>query len=191
MADARLAGHALPMSALDATARLLERSSRWSCDFAGWLLAIMAVLINVEVVARYIFNTSTLIADEYSGYLFVWCTLLGFAYALQSGQFLRVETVVARLGRRGQAASELLAAIAGLLVALVCTYATGLLLLAALHFGTRSIQPSATPLWIPELMLPLAFAWLCVIYLHQIVTTLRGRPPQVEALSAPLTPDGT
>lgn len=179
------------MSALTAIGRLLERSSRWSCDFAGGLLAIMAVLVNLEIAARYLFNTSTLIADEYSGYLFVWSTLLGFAYALQNGQFLRVETLVTRLSRRGRAASDLLAAICGLLVALVCTYATGVLLIAALHFGTRSIQPSATPLWIPQLMLPLAFAWLCVLYVHQIVAALRGTHPGVAQAAAPLTPDGT
>ena len=98
---------------------------------------------------------------------------------------------MAHLGRRAQAASELLAAIAGLLVALVCTYATTLLLLSALRFGTLSIQPSATPLWIPELILPLAFAWLCVLYLHQIVAVSRGRPPEVVAPAGPITPDGT
>ena len=90
------------MSTLNAFGRILERWSRWSCDFAGWLLASMAVLINVEICARYLFNTSTLIADEYSGYLFVWSTLLGFGYALQSGQFLRVESLVAQLGRRAR-----------------------------------------------------------------------------------------
>ena len=176
---------------MDAFARTLERWSRWSCDFAGWLLAVMAVLINVEVFARYVLNTSTLIADEYSGYLFVWSTLLGFGYALQGGQFLRVESLVSRLSRRGQAASELLAAIAGLLVALVCTYATTVLLLAALRFGTRSIQPSATPLWLPELLLPLAFAWLCILYLYQIVAVLRGAHATATPDAAPMTPDGT
>ena len=179
------------MSTLDAFARALERWSRWSCDVAGWMLAAMAILINVEVVARYVLNTSTLISDEYSGYLFVWSTLLGFGYALQNGQFLRVESLVARLGPRAQSASELLAAIAGLLVALVCTYATSLLLMAALRFGTRSIQPSATPLWLPELILPLAFAWLCVLYLHQIVAVSRGRRSEIVQAAAPITPDGT
>ena len=93
------------MSKLEVVGRVLERWSRWSCDFAGWLLAAMAVLINVEIAARYLLNTSTLIADEYSGYLFVWLTLLGFGYALQSGQFLRVESLVARLGRRARGAA--------------------------------------------------------------------------------------
>ena len=164
------------MSALDTLGNILERCSRWSCDFAGWLLAAMAVLINVEIVARYLLNTSTLIADEYSGYLFVWSTLLGFGYALQNGQFLRVESVVVRLGRRLQAASEILAASVGLVVALVCTYATGTLLMAAWRFGTLSIQPSATALWLPQMVMPIAFAWLCVIYVHQVVMTLMRGP---------------
>ena len=168
------------MSTLEVLGRKLERWSRWSCDFAGWLLAVMAVLINVEIAARYLLNTSTLIADEYSGYLFVWLTLLGFGYALQNGQFLRVESLVARLGRRARCASELLAALVGLTVALVCVYATGTLLLAAWRFGTLSIQPSATPLWIPQVVLPLAFAWLCVLYMHQMLVTL-VRGPAVEA----------
>ena len=41
----------------------------------------MLVLINVEMVARYVFNTSTLIADEYGGYLFVWITMVGCGHA--------------------------------------------------------------------------------------------------------------
>ena len=180
------------MSTLDALGRILERWSRWSCDFAGWLLAAMAVLVNVEIVARYLFNTSTLIADEYSGYLFVWSTLLGFAYALQSGHFLRVESLVVRLGRSARAVSELLAALVGLTVAVVCVYATGTLLLAAWGFGTLSIQPSATPLWMPQLILPLAFAWLCVLYLHQIVVTLvRGPAGPVAHIAEPVLPDSS
>src|SRR5438105_11859944 len=129
------------MSTLNAFGRILERWSRWSCDFAGWLLASMAVLINVEICARYLFNTSTLIADEYSGYLFVWSTLLGFGYALQNGHFLKVETLVSRLGPRGQHASTILAAFAGLVVAAVCTYATGALFYGSWRFATASRQP--------------------------------------------------
>ena len=76
----------------------VDRASTALCDFSGVMLVAMAMLINVEVVARYGFNTSTLIADEYGGYLFVWMTLLGFAHALRTGQFLRVEALVVKLG---------------------------------------------------------------------------------------------
>ena len=70
---------------------------RWTgaaCDAAGWMLVAMVVLVCAEIAARTLLGSSTLIADEYSGYLFVWITLIGFAHALQLGTFLRVEQVV-------------------------------------------------------------------------------------------------
>ena len=50
----------------------------------------MAVLINVEVILRYLFNSSTLIADEYSGYLFVWMTLLTTFRALSVNPYMNI-----------------------------------------------------------------------------------------------------
>jgi TRAP-type C4-dicarboxylate transport system permease small subunit len=155
--------------------RFLARASLALCAFAGLLLAMMAVLINVEVVARYGLNSSTLIADEYSGYLFVWSTLLAFGYAFHTGQFLRVDAVVHRLRGRTKTASELLAAVAGLAVSAICVYATWQLFEASWRFGTRSIQPSATPLWIMQIALPFAFAWLALLHLGVIVRIVSGR----------------
>ncbi len=155
--------------------RFLERASLGLCVFSGLLLAVMAVLINLEVVARYLFNTSTLIADEYSGYLFVWSTLLAFGYAFNSGQFLRVDAVAHRLRGRARAASELLAASAGLAVSGICVYATWQLFEASWKFGTRSIQPSATPLWIMQMVLPFSFAWLALLYLGTIARIVSGK----------------
>ena len=166
---------------LAAGERILTRVSVALCVFAGALLAVMAVLINVEVIARYGFNTSTLIADEYSGYLFVWSTLLAFGYAFHTGQFLRVDAVIHRLRGRPRVASELVAAIAGLAVSVICIYATWQLFGASWRLGTRSIQPSATPLWTMQIVLPFAFAWLALLYLGAIARILRGRTEPVAA----------
>lgn len=162
------------MSSLpDAPDGIVMRVSRALCALAAGLLALMAILINVEVVARYVFNSSTLISDEYSGYLFVWSTLLAFGYALQSGQFLAVDAVVHRLRGRARAASGLLAAVAGVAVSAICAYATWQLFMASWKFGTRSIQPSASPLWMVQVVLPLAFLWLALVYVAAIIRSLR------------------
>lgn len=161
-------------SFLDTSERALKRVSRALCDLCGWMLAAMAVLINVEVIARYALNTSTLVADEYSGYLFVWCTLLGFGYALQTGQFLQVRAIVTRLPLAGQRAADLVAAVGGLALCLVCAEATWSLLLASWRFQTRSIQPSGTPLWIVQVVLPFAYAWLALLYAHTVLRLVRG-----------------
>lgn len=149
---------------MSAVASLLDRISDRFCVAGAWLLLALAVLINVEVALRYGFGSSTLIADEYGGYLYVWMTLFGFAQALRSGAFIRVELFIDRRSPRTQAACEAFAALVGLLVAAVLCYACWLLFHGSLRFGTRSIQPSATPLWTMQIVLPLGLAWLCLLY---------------------------
>lgn len=144
-----------------------------ACDFAGLLLLVMAVLIGVEILIRSVLGKSTLVADEYSGYLFVWITMIGFLHALRIGSFLRVNILVGRFGPKGQAITELLSSVAGIVVSAICVYATSTLVLASLRFGTLSIQPSATPLWIPQLILPLGFVGLLALYLASLIEASR------------------
>lgn len=152
----------------------VDRASAALCDFSGAMLVAMAVLINIEVVARYGFNISTLIADEYGGYLFVWMTLLGFAHALRSGQFLRVEAVVVRLGPRRRAACDLASAIVGMAVAGIATWSSLQLFMTSWRFGTVSIQPSATPLWIAQIAVPVGLAWVTLCYVDLVLRAGRA-----------------
>jgi len=69
---------------------------------AGFLLIALLILINVEVVARYVFNTSTLVADEYGGYLMAWMTMLGAVHLLRSDQHLTMTAFVDRLSPRAR-----------------------------------------------------------------------------------------
>jgi TRAP-type transport system small permease protein len=162
------------MSLVDSDARTrVERWTGLACDAAGLMLVAMVILINVEIVMRGVFNSSTLLADEYSGYLFVWATLIGFAHALQTGAFLRVEGLIERLPPHLRAWADVLSALVGLAVAAVCSYATATLVLASFRYGTLSIQPSATQLWLPQLVMPVSFAVLVLLYAGQALTALR------------------
>lgn len=151
----------------------LARLTGLACDAAGLMLVALTLLIATEILVRTVSGKSTLIADEYSGYLFVWITMIGFAHALQSGTFLRVDNFISRMGHRGQTIADLFSAVIGGVVAAVCVYATGTLVLASYRFGTVSIQPSATPLWVPQIVLPLGFLALVAIYFSLLVTAWR------------------
>lgn len=155
-------------------ARVVDGVTAGLAHFSGALLALVVVLVNVEIVMRYLFNSSTLISDEYSGYLFVWMSLFGFGYALTTGQFLRVEAFVERLRGRRRDVLELFGAVAGVIVSMVLTYACARTFRTSFLFGTRSIQPSATPLWIPQLAMPLGMAWLVVLYVRVAIERLRA-----------------
>lgn len=159
---------------LDLFGRALDACARAGLALACALLAAMALLINVEVLGRYFFNFSTLIADEYTGYFFTWLTMASLLWGLRRGDFLAVDAAVRRLGPRARDACACLAALVGLCVALVLLDATWELLAVSLKFGSRSIQPSQTPLWIPQLALPAGFALLALAYLHEILARARA-----------------
>lgn len=147
---------------------------------AGFLLICLLVLINVEVIARYVFNTSTLIADEYGGYFMAWITMLGAVHILRADRHLTMTAVVDRLSPRGRNIAGIVAAIIGLAVSAVLLYATCVLVGNTMRFGTRSIQPSATPLMWPQLIMPFGYALLCLAYVEEIARRLRGLPPRGE-----------
>lgn len=145
---------------------------------AAFLLIALLVLINVEVVARYVFNTSTLVADEYGGYLMAWITMLGAVHLLRADRHLTMTACVDRLSPRARNVAGTVAAIIGLAVCVVLLYATWTLVANSARFGSRSIQPSATPLVWPQLVMPVGYALLCLAYVEEIVRRLRGLPPR-------------
>ncbi len=151
----------------------LARLARIGCDVAGLMLVVIAVLVNVEIVSRSLFDVSTLIADEYSGYFFAWLTLLGFGHALQEGAFLRVDAVITRFSPWWRGCADVVSACVGLVVAAVCTYAMTLLALSSFRYDTVSIQPSATPLWMIQVFMPVAFAFLTLLYAALVVSGIR------------------
>ncbi|MBL8697064.1 MAG: TRAP transporter small permease [Alphaproteobacteria bacterium] len=146
--------------------------------FCGLLLVALLVLINVEIGARYLFNRSTLIADEYGGYLFAWIVLLGSIQALRGDRYLSMTALVDRAPPRLRNGLAAAGALIGLGVCLVVLYATLDLALTSWRFGTRSIQPSATPLFWPQAALPVGYALLSLAFAEEFCRRLVGLAPR-------------
>lgn len=66
----------------------------------GTIVVVMAVLINVEIVARYFLNQPVGWSDELSRVLMVWLTFLGSAIAVGRGSHLGLNVIGRRLGER-------------------------------------------------------------------------------------------
>lgn len=158
------------VSSLLMVSRLFDRVSQWFVGFASFLLLAMVLLINVEVFGRYLFNYSTLISDEYSGYLFTWITLICFFYALRYRRLLRVEAVIHHAPPRLRNILELGAALVGLCVSAILVNATWTLVSVSWMFNSVSLQPSQTPLYVPEAIVPTGFVLLCLGYLERMLS---------------------
>lgn len=142
------------------------------------LMLALLVLMNVEIFARYLFGRSTLVADEYAGYFYAWIVLLGAVHLLRSDKYLTVTLLTDRLSPRGKNLAALLAAFVGLAVGLVSLSSTYAIVQQTWMFGTRSMQPSATPLIYPQAAMLIGYGLLSLAYVEEILRRLFGLAPR-------------
>lgn len=153
--------------------RFADGVARLSLVSAGLLVAAIALLVNVEVVCRYVFGTSTLVADEYAAYGFAVMVYLGMVHAVRHDALIRIDipgrwsSFVARRGPR------VFAALATLALNLVLLYALILTLAASLRFQSRSIQVSKTLLAWPQGLVVAAVGLLVLVSAVALVQAAR------------------
>lgn len=156
---------------------VLRPLERIAIAVAVLVLLALLVLTNVEVAGRYFVGYSTLIADEYGGYAYSWLVLLGAVHLLRSDSYLTMTLIIDRLPRlRG--AMGVLAGVLGLVTSLILLWSCWQTFHLSWLFGTRSIQPSQTPLYLPQAIMPAGFLMLALAYLEDILRRLSGLPPR-------------
>jgi TRAP-type C4-dicarboxylate transport system permease small subunit len=167
------------------------RIGRWFDRLGDLLVAVSAVmlllmvaLMGTEIAARALLRTSTQIADEYSGYLFTWITLCSFLHVQSTDRFLRVDSLRKRLTPQARAAMDSVASLLAAALTAVLLYASWFTFRGSVAFGSLSIQPSQTPLYLPQAIMPAGFALLLAAFLHSCVTAALqalGRLPIVSS----------
>ena len=158
-----------------------DRVAAVAAVVSGAAVVLMTVLVTVEVLSRDLFNFSTLIADEMSGYLLVALTFLGLAPTLRSGGFIRIDTYRARLQGGARQALELAIHLLALGYAVLLDWYLWWLALDAWRLGTTSIQVSRTPLWIPQMCMAVGGLLLVFDVLARLVVVLAGETADGEA----------
>ena len=133
------------------------------------ILLVMLVMIASEVIARSVFNYSFEVTDELSGYLLVALTYLALGVSLHDGAFFRVEFLFERLPRRAQDWLACMFTLAALLFALLVDWQ--LVRLVQSSFRRGNVEPSllATPLWIPQSVMPIGMTLLVLVLLGLLV----------------------
>ncbi len=154
--------------------RCLDRLSVAMMALAMLFLAAMAVLMNVEILGRTLFRTSTMIADEYSGYFFCWLFLCALTYVQRQGGLLKVEILTNRLSGRPALALEVFASLACALLTAILAWTTWETVISSLDFGSTSLSIAETPLWIPQLIMPLGLGIVTLSFLETAYSRLHA-----------------
>lgn len=113
------------------------------------MVAIM-LLITAQVLARW-FNSHIPSSDDISGYLVVWATYLGLAYAMQQASHIRVELFLTRCSRRVSQYLNLAVCIIALILVGALLYYSTLLMLESYEYGDKTDGEIAMPLWLMQL----------------------------------------
>jgi TRAP-type C4-dicarboxylate transport system permease small subunit len=146
----------------------------------GLLIAALVVLVSTEVVLRSAFNVSLQAADEYSGYIVVALVFLGIPYALFHDALLRVDFLFDRLKGKKQVVLSLVFDLCCLAVTAVLGYYLTRMVLTTFERGTFSSTPMMTPLWVPQVVMPVGLLLTVLILLARIagrIKVLRGDAP--------------
>lgn len=142
-----------------------------------FLLSGMAVMVFVNVIMRYAFNSGLTVSDELARYFFVWLTFIGAVVGFREYGHMGVETLVALLGRKGR---------------IVCMAISNLLIIAVsviFFWGTWKQLPINASMSAPVTGLSMAWVYgigfftggCCVIIaLERLVRIVTGRVTEDE-----------
>lgn len=154
---------------------------RLGLNLSVLIVVAMMALIAADVFSRSVLGVSLLIADEVSGYLLVALSFFGVAYSLRTGALLRVEFILFSLPPRLKAALGVLYDTLSLGVMLILTYYLYRVTLSS--FDREMVTPTLlqTPVWIPQLAMPLGSFILVAALLLEIglgVARALGHEPE-------------
>ena len=143
---------------------------KWVC---GFLVVAMALLITAEVVSREVFDHSLQVTHEIAGYLLVAVAFLSVGVSLHDRALFRVEFLFARLPARGQVALQLVFDLLALGFGLVLAYQLIRLVESSYSRGFKEATILATPLYLPQLVMPIGVGLMIVVLLAQVCQGIR------------------
>lgn len=158
--------------------RLVHAISLAAAMIAAAILLMLFVIVQYEVVMRYVFNAPTYWTNEVSAFAIAWVGFLGAGYVLRIGRQLEIDIVTMRISPKarrwlGTATDLLAAAFCGLIANLSYDFVAISLMMQA-----SSASELDVPLWIPYLALPIGFGILTLELLVRVAVRwdlVRGR----------------
>jgi len=149
--------------------RVISFVSRLGYWISGIAIMIMIFLITLEVVGRKLFGFSTLIADEFSGYLLVVITFMGAAYTLKTKGFTRMDVIYNRFKGRDRWIIDLVFSLVSLLFLTIVDYWLWVHIISSYRSRLTSISILQTPLCIPQLFMGIGVTFLVLEVVLELV----------------------
>ncbi len=164
------------------TAYLIDRASDLLGTLAAWMFFAVGAMITFEVVARYVFLSPTIWAEEMSRFFQIWATYLAAGYVLHHRDLITITVLTERLAPRRRRLTEAGALAVIILFCAVAVYYGIDSMIESIRLGRATATMLTVPLWMTELAIPLGFAVLLLQAFVELVRVWRtgGLPDRRE-----------
>ncbi|MEA2791293.1 MAG: TRAP-type transport system small permease protein [Acetobacteraceae bacterium] len=131
---------------------LLEKVCMWICEIG---IVAMGAIVILEIVTRNLFGFSFEMSEELGGYIIVGISFLSLPVCQVYRSYHHVQFIQSRLSPRMQALSHLVFDVLSLMFCAVLLWQ--LTRFVATSYRSEDVAPTllATPLWIPQTLMPI------------------------------------
>ena len=159
-------------SALKGCSSAISFLTKTGMYLSGIATVVMALFMMFEVVVRQFFGFSTMVADEWPSYLLVFCTFFGLAYTMETKGFLQVEFLLGVLSGKTQRLLHAFLILLALAYSVLLDYHLISYVYASYSKGIVSISISQTPLYIPQVFMPIGMTFLVLELMKEWIHSL-------------------
>ena len=174
------------MKVLKTFTRWIDGLNEWIGRGVAWVTLALVLVIFVDVVMRYLFNTSFVFTQELEWHLFGFIFLIGAGYTLLHDGHVRVDIIYQRLGFKGQAWINLMGVIVFLIPGCLMIIITSFkFVLTSFLILEGSPDPGGIPLrFIVKGFIPTGFCLLLLqglsLGVHSLLQILGVETPKEE-----------
>lgn len=138
------------------------------------LLGIMAVVVFIQVIFRFVVKASLPWSEETSRYLLVWITFLGAAAGVKTGAHVGVEAVTLMLPAKIRKIVNLLGiAICIFFCVSVCIFSFGII---STQMQMTQVSPAMQiPMWIPYAAIPVGMVLMTIRYIQVALKIMKNQ----------------
>ena len=112
------------MEALRRLSHWIDNLNLWVGRGVAWATVLVVLVVFIDVVMRYAFNTSFVFTQELEWHLFAFIFLMGAGYTLLKDGHVRVDIIYQRLGPKSKAWIDLIGVLLFLIPGCVLIIAT-------------------------------------------------------------------
>ncbi len=135
-------------------------------------MILVVLLIMTEIILRSVFNTSTLVADEYSGYLMLFIVMFGLAHTMKTEGHIRITLITGRLKETSFKVLDAIVSGVACVVTCFCFYHAVKMVYDTYSLGMKADSIAETPLFLPQIAVPVGFGLLALDLLARCIENI-------------------